>query len=76
MNEVIVYTTDSCPYCVMLKNFLEEKSIEYKDINVQQDPKAMQYVVDQTGQMGVPQSQVNGEWVLGFDPEKLVALLK
>lgn len=76
MNEVTVYTTNTCPYCVMLKNYLEAQSIDYKDVDVQQNPEAMQYVVNKTGQMGVPQSQVNGEWVLGFDPDKLVTLLK
>lgn len=76
MNEVTVYTTNTCPYCVMLKNYLEAQSIDYKDVDVQKNPEAMQYVVNKTGQMGVPQSQVNGEWVLGFDPDKLVTLLK
>lgn len=75
MNKVTVYTTNSCPYCVMLKNFLGTQSIEYKDVNVQQDPLAMQYVMNQTGQMGVPQTKVNDEWVLGFDPDKIMSLV-
>lgn len=75
MNNVTVYSTTTCSYCVMLKNFLDAQRIQYKDVNVQQDPLAMQYVMNQTGQMGVPQTKVNDEWVLGFDPEKIMSLM-
>lgn len=62
MNHVTVYTTTTCPYCVMLTNFLSEKNITFNEVNVEKDPKAMQKVVATTGQMGVPQTEVNGQW--------------
>lgn len=74
-DQVTVYTTTTCPYCVMLKNFLKDKDISFREVNVQKDPLAMQYVMNKTGQMGVPQSEINGEWVLGFDPDKTLSLL-
>ncbi len=46
--------------------------MDYKVVNVQNDPIAAQRLVDETGQMGVPQTKVNGHWVLGFDPETLM----
>lgn len=76
MNNITVYTTTTCPYCVMVTDFLKEKNIEFKEVNVQSDPAIMQKIVDETGQMGVPQTDINGEWVLGFDPNKLTSLLK
>ncbi|HAQ08571.1 MAG TPA: NrdH-redoxin [Bacillus bacterium] len=76
MNEITVYTTNTCPYCVMMKNFLNEKGLPFKEVNVQQDPIAAQRLVDATGQMGVPQSNVNGHWVLGFDPNAVMAHVK
>ncbi|MBU5594130.1 glutaredoxin family protein [Amphibacillus sp. MSJ-3] len=76
MNKVTVYTTDTCPYCSMVKNFLDEKELTYSEINVQKDPVAAKRLIKTTGQMGVPQTEVNGEWVLGFDPEKILQLLK
>lgn len=76
MNHVTVYTTTTCPYCVMLTNFLSEKNIPFNEVNVEKDPKAMQKVVATTGQMGVPQTEVNGQWVLGFDPERIMSVLK
>ena len=76
MNEITVYTTTTCPYCTMITDFLKEKKVDFKEINVQENPETMQKVVDQTGQMGVPQTSINGEWVLGFDPDKITNLLK
>src|SRR5690625_7609422 len=64
MNDIKVYTTSTCPYCVMVTNFLKEQNISFTEINVQENPEIMQKVVNETGQMGVPQSKVNGEWVL------------
>ncbi|MUV37828.1 hypothetical protein JNUCC1_01634 [Lentibacillus sp. JNUCC-1] len=75
-NSITVYTTSQCPYCTMVKNFLSEKKIAYKEVNVEQDPATMQRVVETTGQMGVPQTDVNGVWVLGFDPESIMGALK
>lgn len=76
MNSVTVYTTNTCPYCVMLKNFLDGQNIPFKEVNVQEDPAQMQYVISKTGQMGVPQTEVNGQWVLGYDPNSIMAAMK
>lgn len=76
MNKIKVYTTTTCPYCVMVTDLLKEKEIEFEEINVQSDPAIMQKLVEKTGQMGVPQTNINGQWVLGFDPNKIESLLK
>jgi glutaredoxin 3 len=60
----------------MMKQFLEDQGLTYKEVNVQLDPKAARKLVDETGQMGVPQTKVNGHWVLGFDPETLMKYVK
>jgi glutaredoxin len=71
-----VYTTTHCPYCTMLIDFLSQNYIPFKEINVERDPIMMQKVVEQTDQMGVPQTEINGKWVLGFDPERIIDALK
>lgn len=76
MNSVTVYTTTRCPYCVMLKNFLTEQNISFKEINVETNPEIMNQLVRTTGQMGVPQSEINGEWIVGFDPNSIMNALK
>lgn len=75
-NQVTVYSTDTCPYCTMMKNFLEQNDVPYKEVNVQRDQAAANRLVQETGQMGVPQTNINGEWVLGFDPDRVAELLK
>lgn len=75
-NQVTVYSTDTCPYCTMMKNFLEQNDVPYKEVNVQRDQAAANRLVEATGQMGVPQTNINGEWVLGFDPNRVAELLK
>lgn len=75
-NQITVYTTTTCPYCLMAKKFLDEKGFSYKEFNIQNDEEAAQRLVETTGQIGVPQIQVNGEWVFGFDPDRIGKLLK
>lgn len=75
MNSVTVYTTTRCPYCVMLKNFLTQQNVPFKEVNVEMNPEIMQELVRTTGQMGVPQSQVNGKWIVGFDPNGIMTAL-
>lgn len=76
MNDITVYTTNTCPYCTMVKNFLEQQGLSYKEVNVQQDQRAAKKLVETTGQMGVPQININGKWVLGFDPNTIMANVK
>ncbi len=75
-NSVTVYSTNSCPYCDMMKSFLQQNQISFTEVNVQQDQAAAQKLVETTGKMGVPQTNINGEWVLGFDPERVLELVK
>lgn len=64
-----VYVTSTCPFCTMMTNYLKENNIPYQTINVESDRAAAQRLVDTTGQMGVPQTEINGKWIIGFDPE-------
>ncbi|OZS76764.1 NrdH-redoxin [Tetzosporium hominis] len=75
-NQVTVYSTTTCPYCDMMKNFLDQQNIPYTNVDVQKDPIAAKRLVETTGQMGVPQTNVNGQWVLGFDPNRVMELLQ
>ncbi|MFB6467779.1 glutaredoxin family protein [Cytobacillus sp. Hz8] len=76
MNSITVYTTTRCPYCTMLKNFLLDQNIPFKEINVEQNPHLMEKLVRMTGQMGVPQSEVNGKWIVGYDPNSIMREIK
>lgn len=79
--KITVYSTTTCPYCVMLKRWLDEKKIEYTDYMVDKNPIAAQVMVQQSGQMGVPFSTVEHEdgtvdKILGFDRNRFEAVLQ
>ncbi len=76
MAKVIVYSTQTCPYCILLKNWLDEKKVEYEynDVGVNQE-KAKE-MTDKTGQMGVPVIDIDGVVIIGFDQAKIEATLK
>ena len=74
--KVKVYSTPTCPWCFKAKDFLKDNHIEFEDINVKDDHEAAQYMIEKSGQMGVPVIEIGDEMVVGFDEEKIKALLK
>ena len=71
-----VYSTPSCAYCVTLKGFLKENKIDFADIDVSKDEKALDEMVKKSGQLGVPVVDIDGEIIIGFDKERINKLLK
>jgi len=76
MGNVIVYSTTTCPFCVMVKDWLKEKNVEYSDFNVGLDQEKAKEMMEKSGQMGVPVIDIEGEIIIGFDKPKLEAALK
>lgn len=66
MAEVLVYTTPSCPYCVMAKRLLTQKGVGYKEIDVAGDDEKRRWLVETTGQRTVPQIFIDGKPYGGF----------
>jgi len=73
--KIRVFSTPTCPYCVTLKAYLDEKGFKYEDINVAEDKKAAKEMIEKSGQMGVPVSEIKGEIIIGFDKEKINKIL-
>lgn len=74
--KVRVYSTPNCPFCKMVKDFLNEHNIPYEDIDVANDRAAAEEMIKKSGQMAVPVIEIDGEIVVGFDVEKLKKTLK
>ena len=72
---VTVYSTPSCPWCNRLKQYLKENKIKFRDIDVSKDQKAAEEMVKRSGQQGVPQADIAGQIVIGFDKKKIDQLL-
>ncbi len=64
-----------CPYCFTLKTLLKERNIEFEDIDLSQDEKTKEEIIKKTGQIGVPVVEIDGQYVVGFDKEKIFQLL-
>ena len=73
--EVKVYSTPTCPYCKMAKEYLSSKNISYQDIDVSSDKEAIVDMIKVSGQMGVPVIVINGEAIVGFDKARIDLLI-
>ncbi|MBL7053857.1 hypothetical protein ISS06_01490 [Patescibacteria group bacterium] len=69
--KINVYSTETCGFCIQLKNFLEENNIEFNEFNVGSDQSAAKKMIEATGQMGVPVTEIDGEFIVGFDVNRL-----
>ena len=72
--KVTIYTTPACPYCVMVKNLLNRWSVKFSEVDISKDKKAGEKMVKATGQMSVPVTEIDGQFVVGYDTEKLKKL--
>lgn len=72
---VVVYSTPTCPHCNTLKSHLRKHNIHFKDIDVSKDQQKAQELVQKTGQQGVPQTDINGRFITGFNKAKINELL-
>ena len=70
MKDIILYTSSTCPYCTLAKEYLEEKGAEFTEKNVQKDPQARKELMAM-GHMGVPVVVIGDEEIVGFDKSKI-----
>ncbi|PIW67116.1 MAG: NrdH-redoxin [Candidatus Omnitrophica bacterium CG12_big_fil_rev_8_21_14_0_65_42_8] len=68
---VKVYSTSTCPYCVMAKEFLKKNNIQFENIDVGINRQASQEMMDKSGQMGVPVLDIDGQIIVGFDKDAI-----
>jgi glutaredoxin-like YruB-family protein len=73
--QVLIYSTPSCPYCQMAKDFLKKNNIAFQETDVSKNEAAFQEMVQKSGQMGVPVIDVSGTIVIGFNRRALAQLL-
>ncbi|NUN11639.1 glutathione S-transferase N-terminal domain-containing protein [Candidatus Micrarchaeota archaeon] len=76
MHKVIVYSTPTCPWCHKAKEYFTKLGQPYKDVNVAEDEKAAQEMIDKSGQLGVPVIDIDGKIIVGFDQPEIDKALK
>ena len=72
---VKIYTTPTCPYCRLAKEFFMKKGVKFTEFDVSEDEKALKEMVKKSSQMGVPVIDIDGQIVVGFDKEKIAELI-
>ena len=75
MKKVEIYSTPTCHYCHMAKDFFEDNNIEFTDYNVAENMEKRTEMVETSGQMGVPVIKIGDEFVIGFNEAKIKELL-
>ncbi len=70
-----IYTTPTCAYCKMAKEYFKSKGFEYEEYNVATDIEKQKEMIAKTGQFGVPVIDIDGKTVIGFDRTKINELL-
>ena len=69
---VTLYTTRYCPYCIWVRQLLDEKNVTYKDIAVDHDPRLRQEMMTRSGRGTVPQIWIGEQHIGGCDDMQLL----
>ena len=72
---VTIYSTPTCHFCNMTKEFLKEKGVGYTEFDVAHDLEKRQEMIQKSGQMGVPVIFIGNEMIIGFDKERIASLV-
>lgn len=75
-NSVVVYSTSTCPYCTMAKDYLKKLGVGFEDKRVDMDAHALEEMLEKSGQQGVPVLDVRGRIIVGFDRPAIDAALR
>ncbi|MGB9464418.1 MAG: glutaredoxin family protein [Candidatus Acidiferrum sp.] len=79
METLTMYTTARCPDCRRAKSFLRERGVEFREVNIEEDPSAEEIVIKaNNGKRKVPTMEIGGRYFAcsPFDAEKLAQDLK
>jgi len=73
--QITIYSTPTCHFCHMTKEFLTAHNIPFTDHNVAEDVEKRQEMMQKSGQMGVPVIFIGDEMIIGFDKARISELL-
>ncbi|PSO44385.1 MAG: NrdH-redoxin [Parcubacteria group bacterium SW_4_49_11] len=73
---VTIYTTPTCQYCKMAKQYFQENNIDYTEYDVSENEEKRSEMVEKSGQMGVPVIDVEGQLIVGFDKSVVAEALE
>ncbi len=72
---VKIYTTPTCVYCKMAKDFFQKNNVAYEEVDVTRDEVALHEMIEKSHQLGVPVIDINGEIFVGFNRGEIAKAL-
>jgi glutaredoxin-like YruB-family protein len=75
MKNVIIYSTPTCHYCALAKEYFKANNVAYTEHNVASDLEQRKIMVEKSGQLGVPVIDIDGKITVGFDESEIAAAL-
>ncbi len=73
--KVVIYSTPTCHFCHLLKEFFRVHNVEFTDYDVSTDIEKRKEMVKRSGQMGVPVIFIGDDMIVGFDQQRITSLL-
>lgn len=70
-----LYSTPTCPFCRMAREFLEKHGVSYEDVNVAEDRQGAKEMIEKSGQLGIPVIDIDGSIIVGFDRGRIESAL-
>ncbi|MBI4158566.1 MAG: glutathione S-transferase N-terminal domain-containing protein [Candidatus Yanofskybacteria bacterium] len=75
MANIKIYTTPTCAFCKMAKEYFKSKDLNYEEYDVSKNIPRQKEMIEKTGQFGVPVIDIDGKIVIGFDKPKIDQML-
>ncbi|MCS6936460.1 MAG: glutathione S-transferase N-terminal domain-containing protein [Candidatus Bipolaricaulota bacterium] len=72
---VILYTTPTCHFCSAAKQFLQQHRVAFVECDLSKDRQKMEEIVRRTGRASVPVIEIDGDFIVGFDKQRLIKKL-
>lgn len=72
---ITVFTTKTCAYCKMVKQYLTLKGKEFQEVDLHDNPEIHQQLIEKTGAMTVPITQVGEEFIVGWNRQRFAEVL-
>jgi len=76
MKKVTIYSTPTCHFCNMAKEYFKANNVSYETFDVASDALKRKEMMEKSGQLGVPVILIDDQVVVGFNKPKLAQLLE
>ena len=76
MSRIKIYSSPTCPFCYVLKNYLKEKGFEFEEIDISKETAKREKLIKKTGLATLPVVEIDNQLIVGFDKKKIDEILK